>query len=153
MKLELVHRSPGFASGAYGPLAISVWDDAPSREHAMNAASLLDSVARAHKEVLLLAVVGPDCPPPESAVREILAAELRRLSKQIVASANLVEGQGFRAAALRSVLTGMALLVRPPYPQKICATMTEASEFLVGYSGGQLTTSVIARSVDELRRG
>jgi len=152
MRLESVVNGPGFASGLYGPLHLSVWDTAATVDQARKAAANLAALGRGEDRILMMAVLGPSCPPPDNAVRDIFAAELNRLSGRITAVANIIEGQGFRAAAMRAVLTGLTLVLRSQQQeQKACATVEEGSQFLAGHSQGRLTAPEISRAVILLR--
>lgn len=151
MKLESVISGPGFASGVYGPVLISVWDSAATVEQARSASSLLAALGRTEDHILMMAVLGPSCPPPDNAVRDIFAAEINRLGGRITAVANIVEGQGFRAAAMRAVLTGLTLVIRSSQQQRACATVDEGAHFLAEHSQGRLTAAAISRAVIQLR--
>lgn len=151
MRLESVINGPGFASGIFGPLHLSVWDTAATLEQARSAAANLALLGRTEEQILLMAVLGPNCPPPDGAVRDVFAAEINRLNGRIAAIANIVEGQGFRAAAMRGVLTGLALVIRSGQQHKACASVDEGSRFLAEHSQGRLTAAHIARAVIQLR--
>ena len=45
-------------------------------------------------------------------------------------SAVVHEGTGFRAAAVRSVVTGLAMMANLPYPHKVFATVDDAGRWL-----------------------
>lgn len=151
MRLESVIHGPGFATAVYGPLHLSVWDTATTIDQARSAASNLATLGRTEEHILMMSVLGPSCPPPDSAVREVFATELNRLTGRIAAVANIVEGQGFRAAALRGVLTGLALVIRSAQQQRTCASVDEGGHFLAAHSGGRLTAAAISRAVIQLR--
>jgi hypothetical protein len=151
MRLEQVTRLPGFACGVVGPLALSVWDGVATPVHARAAASLLASLAKTEKGMLVMAVLGPNNPPPDGEVRDILAQELTKCDDRIRAVAQTIEGQGFRAATLRAVLTGMSLVLRTKRPEKVCSSVEEAAQFLAPHSQGRISAYDIERAVVELR--
>lgn len=153
MRVSSVVSAPGFNAGLVGPLHISVWDAAVTTEHARNAATLLTTLAKSEPRVLVLAVLGPNTPPPDGAVRDIFASEFARLGNRVMAVANVIEGQGFRAAAMRAVVTGLTLVVRANHPQKACATVEEGSLWIAEQSEGAVTASDITRAVLQLRLG
>lgn len=64
--------------------------------------------------------------PPE--VRDVTT----KLSKDFVllGSAIVIEGSGFAAATARTVIAGIYLLSKRPYPNKICASVAEGASFL-----------------------
>jgi hypothetical protein len=151
MELQFVRKSPGFVAGAFGPLVVSVWDSTPTEQHARDAVSVLASVARVERRMLVMAVVGRDTPPPDSIVRDIVAKEMARVSANVAGMAQVIEGLGFRAATMRAVLTGMGIVIKPSYPQKVCLTIDEASEFLFTHADGRLTAQQMLRAARQMR--
>ena len=73
--------------------------------------------------VYLLTVVEEDAPMPPYEAREVVAVFLRNGAGRIRMSAVVHEGAGFRAAAVRSVVTGIAMLSKVPFPHHIFATV------------------------------
>ena len=69
---------------------------------------------------------------PSSEVRTALARFMTEGARVIRSSAVAFEGAGFRAAAVRGVVTGLTMLARQPYPHKVFATMTDAAQWLTG---------------------
>lgn len=49
----------------------------------------------------------------------------------ILASSIVIEGRGFKGAALRTIIAGMYLFSRNSYPHKICSTVHEGAVWLV----------------------
>ncbi len=82
------------------------------------------------KGIALLNVVEPNAPAPPSEVRAALARIMVDFGHALKGSAVVHEGSGFRAAAVRGVVTGLTLLARPPFPHKVFATVEEASDWL-----------------------
>jgi len=64
-----------------------------------------------------LLVIRSDVDPPTEEARTYIRQELAKSS--MLAAAQVVEGKGFRGAAMRSVLTMLQLASRAPYPMKI----------------------------------
>ena len=71
---------------------------------------------------------------PPAASRNELAATLRGASF-IKASAVAFEGQGFRAAAVRGVVTGLTALARQPFPHKVFAHVAMWDDGMVSVTG------------------
>jgi hypothetical protein len=89
-----------------------------------------EEFARRHTDgVGMLTVVTANAPMPPAESRERLARFMRE-GTYIKASAVAFEGTGFRAAAIRSVVTGLTMLARQPFPHKIFATLEDASGWL-----------------------
>ncbi|MFW6087612.1 MAG: hypothetical protein ACODAG_10445, partial [Myxococcota bacterium] len=59
-------------------------------------------------------VVEEQVPLPSGAVRQEVANFMKGLAGDVVASALVQEGTGFRASAVRSVAVGISLLARQP---------------------------------------
>jgi hypothetical protein len=142
-------RNRGFCAAALGPLAIAIFDRETTEEDAEGVARLLAQVSRAHPKLAMLSIVGSNCPVPDTNVRNRLTSEVKNIQKQLIASATVIEGTGFRAAAVRGVVTGMTLLLRASYPAKTFATAREAAEFLTGIA--PLGAEEITNAVEQLR--
>jgi hypothetical protein len=147
--LSGARRDAGFCAAALGPLAIVIFDRAATDHDVEAVAQLLAEVARAHASLAMLTVVGSDCTVPEASVRERLTSEVKSIQRQLIASATVIEGSGFRAAAVRGVVTGMTLLLRASYPAKTFATVRDAGTFVAGVA--PLGADDIANAVAQLR--
>jgi hypothetical protein len=89
-----------------------------------------EQASRYPSGVYLLTIVERDAPMPAPPQREALAVFLRSGGGRTRMSAVVIEGTGFRAAAVRSVVTGLAMLVRLPYPHEIFGSMEQAAKWL-----------------------
>ncbi|MBV1860269.1 MAG: hypothetical protein KUG77_17780 [Nannocystaceae bacterium] len=98
----------------------------------------------------LLTIIEANAPAPENDARAAIADFLGSAA-YIRGSGVAFEGTGFRAAAVRSIVSGLTMLARQPYEHKVFdavpATMTwlvpELSEHLsVDYSAGQAVDAV-----------
>jgi len=76
--------------------------------------------------------VEPACPMPDAAARELMARDMKRHETFTRDMALVYEGDGFRAAALRSVVAGLQLLSRQVVPLKTVATVEQAAAWLAG---------------------
>jgi len=75
-----------------------------------------------------LVVINSDCPPPSDEARRYIKAELARSS--MVAAAQVVEGTGFRGAAMRAVLSMLQLASRASYPMSVFSGVPEGAAWL-----------------------
>ena len=151
MTTEIVTGTGGFACGAEGPLAISVWAAPPTTEHAEAAVRLLATLARTQKRVLIVAVLGPGTQHPSGAAREMLSGQLAKMGGQIAAAASVFETEGFRAATLRAVVTGILFVVRPGYPQRACANIGDAAVWLSEHAEGRMDAARIDTAIRGVR--
>lgn len=97
----------------------------------------------------LLTIVEPGAPMPNSEAREALAKFMTENSDSILVSGVAYEGSGFRAAAVRSVVTGLTMLARQPFPHKVFATIDDASEWMITkMRGGGLVASEVRELIE-----
>lgn len=85
--------------------------------------------------------------PPGDA-RSELARMLREHAPTIRASCVAVEGSGFRAAAIRSVLAGISFVVRPGYPHRVTDSISAGVDWVASTCGHELPQTF---SAPELR--
>ena len=114
----------------WGSLFMVVWRHETTLAAVADLAPLVTQFAARHPRFALLVVVEESASLPSSTVRERIAASLQRVAPYIGASAVVHEGSGFRAAAVRAVLAGLGLIVRPPYPHQIFARVEDAGRWL-----------------------
>jgi len=92
-------------------------------------------------------------PPPEDvrrAIREVLA----NLAPQLRCLCWLVEGTGFRAAAVRATLVGLRVFSRQPYATRVASDMTEALRWVLSHlAKGAPAQTDIRSAIDAIQRG
>ncbi len=82
------------------------------------------------KGCTLLTIIEAGAPMPSADARSELARFMTSAANRLKSSAVAFEGAGFRAAAVRGVVTGLTMLARQPYPHKIFSTVPEAAQWL-----------------------
>jgi hypothetical protein len=92
--------------------------------------ALLATVKGNAEGTLLCALIDTEMPMPDAATREALQAGIKRLGL-LRGAVNVISGTGFRAAAMRGMLSGFGMLLRQRYPLSFVATESEAALFLV----------------------
>lgn len=103
----------------------------------------------------LLTIVSEKAPMPASPVRQAVASFLTQGSSYIKCSAVLMEGTGFRAAAVRSVVTGLTMLAKQTYPHRVCSVpdaVSLLSHELHVASGQAVNPTALRAAIDELRQ-
>lgn len=80
--------------------------------------------------IYLLTIVEEEARMPPYEAREAVAIFLRNSTGRVRMSAVVHEGSGFRAAAVRSVVTGIAMLSKVGFPHHIFATVEQAAKWL-----------------------
>ena len=95
-----------------------------------DAQGVFDNLAHEHSGgVFLLTIVERDARMPSVVVRGALAEFLAQAAGRMVLSAVVYEGTGFRATAVRSVVSGLAMLTNYPYPHKVFPRVEAAANW------------------------
>lgn len=102
--------------------------DTPSKE-ALDAAVLGKGEAHAANPggVVVLNLLPGDRPLPSAEVRDYAERKQSEDLAGVLAHATVVTGEGFRAGALRSMLAGLYLVSRSPFPRKVFSDVGEAA--------------------------
>jgi hypothetical protein len=118
----------------------------------------LSELGRAHPGGLgMITIVEPDSELPSPEARSALAKLLHDAGTyNVKRSAVAQEGEGFRAAAVRGVVTGLSLLAKHPYPHQLFTNVETALAWLVAGlppdSAGVPTEVELLAAVHEMRR-
>jgi hypothetical protein len=94
-----------------------------------------------------LTIVEEGAPMPSSEARTALSNMFRFNAEEILCSSVAMEGNGFRAAAVRAVADGLSLVARQPFPHKTFATIDQATLWL----GSQMVKARVLANVVGLR--
>ena len=120
-----------FALASCDKLYVCVWRNETTMHGVESTRSGIKTFADANPGGIgLLTIVEPEAPMPGRDERDALAALLKSFGTQIKASALVFEGEGFRAAAVRSVVVGLNLLARQPYPHRVFDAVSQAASWL-----------------------
>jgi hypothetical protein len=137
----------GFADG----LAIAFWryhtnaEDVPELANAARRAQ-----AACGRPVGLIQVVPASAITPDGPARAALAGMLRQLDGVVSSSAIVHEAEGFRAAMIRSIVTGLATISKPNFPHRVFGKVGEAAVWM-SQSDRSASAERIARTVFQLR--
>jgi hypothetical protein len=113
----------GYANG----IAVALWrynTTAPDVQE-LERTALLAHGAHA-RPIALIQVVPASALTPDAAARTALARMLLNLNGRVSHSALVHEAEGFRAAMIRSIVTGIAALSNPGFPHRVFARLEEA---------------------------
>ncbi|MEK7705362.1 MAG: hypothetical protein AAB426_10415, partial [Myxococcota bacterium] len=94
-----------------------------------------------------LTLIEQSAPMPSAEARAAVAKGLADPQIGTRCSAVVFEGEGFRSAAVRSVVSGLTLLAKPPYEHKIFANIGEASIWLAATAKDAMGWSVTSLEV------
>ena len=128
---SLLHREADFALATFGDIFMTIWRDKTTMEGVRASRSAVEAFsAGRRREIGMLTIVEPGAPIPARAERTALADYLRAVSDSIKVSALVYEGEGFHAAAVRSLVTGLTLIARQDYPHRVFDSVDKAAVFM-----------------------
>jgi hypothetical protein len=119
---------------------IGTWDDffllVWRRETTLDAIAHANDLVRRFRGqraagIGLFTVIAEGAPRPSADARRALAKMLESGEGQVLASVVVFEGDGFRAAAVRAVVTGLTLLARSSFPHRVFESRRDAARWLV----------------------
>lgn len=149
----LLAHDVDYATGHWGDMFFILWKKNTTMEATQQLRGHLVDFTRTHPAgVGLLTVVEANAPVPGADVRKALAAVLADFSRSIKVSAVVFEGQGFSAAAVRSVVTGLTLIARQAYPHKVFASLAEAGAWMIPQLPRPVTQNELAAALTSIRK-
>jgi hypothetical protein len=151
-ELTCLDVGDGLATGAIANVYVAIWRDLKTRSRSDREAGGLRKVRAMHpRNTVYLCVVEPTTSPPDEAMRRAAVEMLRAASEDLVAVAAVVEGDGFRAAMVRGVLTAMQRFVGlKGLPVRYFGDVSSATAWIAeGYSAAAAGT--IASATAKLR--
>jgi hypothetical protein len=128
----IISAEDGLGIAEVGSVCLVVWRRPVVRETFLRQRAALEAVvARYHGRAGFVTVIETDTPPPDDELRKASVEMITSVATQLACVACVIEGNGFRAAATRSVLSGMALLLpRMPMQLKFVANIQAAGSFV-----------------------
>ena len=129
----------GLGIAYVGAVCMVVWRRSVTLERFVRQRTALRALADRHPEgISFLCVIGENVPPPDAALRKASTQMITALGSRLRCIACVIEGGGFRAATTRSVLAGMALLLRSSTPVlRIVASSAEAAAWLAQHGASE----------------
>jgi hypothetical protein len=110
-----------YAVGAWDNLLVLIWRRNTTADAARDVRGFCESIAREQPGgIFILTLVRAQAPPPDPEARAIMVRLLKDGKSYIRAVAVVIEGKGFRASMVRSVVTGLTFLARSPFPHRVC---------------------------------
>jgi len=153
--LRVVAQNAYAAVGTFENIGVAIWKTATTIDLVRVVGSTLQTLAQEHERGIgLIQVIGETHPALSSDVHRELQKMLVGASANLRCSTVVFEGQGFRAAAVRSVVTGLAMLARLPFPHHIFATVPIAVEWELAHLkriAPDLKRDEVIRAIEGLR--
>ncbi|WP_433931410.1 serine/threonine-protein kinase [Sorangium cellulosum] len=152
---RLIARHPDYVMASWRQIFCIIWRRETAEDDVRRVSEACAEFAKQHpRGIGLLTIVEDGAPLPQAPARRALARFLAEASAFIRCSAVVLEGSGFRAAAVRSVVTGLSLVARQRFPHKVC-DIEEAglmfAEILPAATGIAVSDAALRASLDELR--
>jgi hypothetical protein len=151
--LRILLDQPRLRLGASGPVVVAHWRAAPTADEMRAMRALLRPYVANQRTFCALNIVDIQhvAPMPDDARKEVAETQREFASAQI-GLANVIEGAGFWAASLRSVASGLALLSRVKFEQRIFDAVEPASTWLSTlFPAGTVRPHEIARAAQAVR--
>ncbi len=137
---------------------VQVWMDTLPAAVDDNIDKLTPWVATQSGPIAHLVVVDTRGNPPSKEARARLEALASVLAPHTTVIAYAYEGDGFKGAAIRAVMTALALLASRKYPVKICATLPAALAFITehvdddpGYGSAKERATLAVEAIKAMR--
>ena len=112
-------------------MCFAIWRKKPTRDlFEVQRFELSSTVASNPGNVAFLCVVESKADAPDQDVRDASSAMITLHGKKLAACACVIEGDGFRAAITRTVLSGIALVARNQTPTRFFEGVPAASFWL-----------------------
>ena len=137
----------GFVPG----LAVALWRHHTHPESVQQLEVAARQAYKASKQPIGLVQIAPGTAlAPDARARTALVRMLQALNGTVGCSALVHEAEGFRAALIRSIVTGLAALSNPGYPHRVFTTVGEAAAWMGNHQQG-LIPARVRRVVAEVR--
>jgi hypothetical protein len=152
-ELTLYEHDDQHGVGVWRNVLMVVWRGDTRAAAVDRVSALLAELTRSHRDVSLLQVIEEGATAPDSDARRALSSMLKQHSGAIRCSAVVYEGDGFRAATLRAVVTGISLLGRPACPHVVFASTMAAINWTARHFShdGPVWAEQVRNAVAELR--
>jgi hypothetical protein len=126
--INVIAQGKTFCFASWRQAYILDFRDTPSIE-ALDASVLgkRDVYAQNPGGIVVLNIVPGERPLPSGEVRDHAARKQGEDLDGVLAHATVVTGAGFRPGTLRSMLAGLYLVSRSPFPRKVFSTVDEAA--------------------------
>ncbi len=154
---KVLHCDDDVALGACSDMFFVLWRDRTTLDGIAKLYEYFDwfSNGRSKDIALITIVTNTAAKSPPAEVRRKLAGWLGHASESLLISAIVFEGNGFVAALVRGIATGLSIVAQPNCPHRVVPSVWHAGEwFQVATAGGSKTFGqnyVMAR-VSEFRQ-
>jgi len=133
-----------------GPLVIASWRRAMDLDATRIAHSTLRDLGKRYAgEAVCLVMIRASVPPPGDDVRRELVAMVRSGAGVLRGAAVIAQGSAFVGALVRSVVSGMVMIVRPTFPMKVFGATLDAASWVGSLAGGAGNAREVEVAINE----
>lgn len=152
MQVHIELNTRDVVVATWGRVAIGLWRGHTTAADVRTCTELVRSWEAAAEPLLLLTVIEKHAPVPSLDARMELIAFLKACNGQVARHALVFEGDGFREATVRAVVSALLMFSRPTYPYRVFASIGAAARFLAGGKQGALAPHLVIRLLRDVRR-
>ena len=128
--VHITKSTPDYAIGTWGDIFLIVWIGQTSLSAATTFSREIERFSSVRPEGIgLVDVILKKATLPKADVRKLFADIL--VNTNILVSVAVMEGLGFRAAAVRSFVQGLNMLARHDFPHRIFGTVNECANWFI----------------------
>lgn len=147
-----VATGAGYYFAAWRGVYILDFRDTPTRESLDATISGKRKIQSLFPEGLyVFNIVDGQRPAPDSDVRNYAAKKQTEDNEGVLAHITIVRGDGFRPSTIRSLLTGLYLMSRAPFPRKVFAHLHDGTSWLGGHISDPAFGSELLSVLHEVR--
>jgi hypothetical protein len=142
-QLEELCRDATHVSCACGNVVIFYSTTEPDDHYCeLNAQAVIAHAQNYPQGLGMLVLIAADEPPPREATRRAIRQSYIAMKHVVDAGVLVVEGEGFAAAAKRSVITLINTTTELPFPMRVAGTLAEGAAKLVQMLGPKLAPNL-----------
>ena len=155
--VELI-KARGHITCALGCIVIVYSGRSPDAAYLDRSAGIVNAYGTKFPDGLgLMVLISANEPPPDEPTRRAIQASYAAMQQSIRAAVLVVEGEGFVAAAKRSIITVLSLTNSLSFPIKVSGTPLDGAAKLAQLLGPRLAPGIdhesVASAAAQIRRG
>jgi len=131
----MIQCGDGIATGEFGKVCIAVWrKDSTLPRFELQKRALTEFIERSQGKVAFCCVVEPSSGVPNDAVRRASGLLFDSCGARLAAITMVIEGTGFRSALVRSVASGIVMVMgKRTLPISYLSNVVEGADWLKQY--------------------
>jgi hypothetical protein len=149
--LQILAADDEYCIALWGNLLASAWSGTPTPSRVLRLRESINEASRKNPDGIIVVLrLGALLPIPEGEARAIVVETMRRFDKDLLSWVIVMEGEGFRAAAARTVASTVRLLARGSFPMPITGDVREAAS-LIAARMPTATAGEVKRVLDQVQ--